>query len=104
MNGLLNETVVRVVLMVKVITPGRNCDPIADPARRTSPEAACYETYRLSSAVAEQNCTGLSREWIHLMVNGKPLKRLTYEQFCTVSAFAQGYCEDEWWGDRLAVR
>jgi hypothetical protein len=41
---------------------------------------------------------------IHLMVNGKPLKRLTYVQFCTVSAFAQGYCEDEWWDDRWAVR
>lgn len=40
-NGRLNETVVRVVLMVKVKSPGRTCiggSRVADVARRTGLE------------------------------------------------------------------
>jgi hypothetical protein len=81
-NGLLNETVVRVVLMVKVRSPGRTAlpaaGPITDPARRTSRERPLkpigYRPLPLSkiAQVCRQNGP-------QLVVNGTTLKRLTSE-------------------------
>lgn len=72
MNGLLKETVVRVVLMVKVGSPGRTC--IADdraqlPIRLVALERPVNNRYLLSFVAAERNCSDLSANGPHLVVN-----------------------------------
>lgn len=90
MNGLLNETVVRVVLMVKVKSPGRTCNadkPGYRPALRSGSEAA-FKSYRLSllSKIAQaRKVEWPTRNSERYAANGRP------DQFCTVSALVDIY-------------
>jgi hypothetical protein len=77
MNGLLNETVVRVVLMVMMKSPGQTCIAgcqVTDLARRTSLERllnAIGYLPRLLSKIAQTR----QQSGRQLVVNVTPLKR-----------------------------